>query len=166
MSEIVCRIQSGGLTFMPPLTGNGHSYESIKVQLTADSCTSDGKKVSGVSTAVITGSSAGNQNNCVGILTSRPASLMISWEARGLRPTIVNLSGYIVAPNSLGREGLLLPNKKDGAQASGSFVGTDRGDRSHVAAYSTLTANKLLSVCTSPSGLSSLAITTGKIAIE
>jgi hypothetical protein len=157
---------TGSLTFTPPLTNKGGSAESTAVALRAAGCTTKGSNVSTVTGGSASATISITSNSCTELITSRALTVNIAWAPTTVRPSVLTFSGYGGTTGPSGGEGFKLPNPGGTAKVTGSFSGSDHGAGSSALALSNETTTQLLSACGSPSGLTSVQVTSGTVTLQ
>jgi hypothetical protein len=165
---------TGTITFVPPLKNGGTSHETTSVKIKLKPCTPTGNtnlpaggKLKGKVSQSI--SSPTSTNNCTGLATSAPESLVIKWTYKNtagvalanVNPTTVNYSGYTTnsASNppwagSSNNAGFQLPGSGGTATGTGSFA-TGGGAASVAEAYLSHTAAQIAVLCAGTNGYAS-----------
>jgi hypothetical protein len=105
-------------------------------------------------------------NSCASLINSRALTIHIAWAPATIRSTVVTFSGYDAASDAAGREGFILPKAGGTTTVTGSFAGSDHGAAATAATYSNQTGTQLLTACSASTGLTSIDVTTGTLALK
>jgi hypothetical protein len=100
------------------------------------------------------------------LITSRALTINIAWAPATIRPSVLTFSGYGGTTGTSGGEGFKLPNPGGTAKVTGSFSGSDHGASSTAVTLSDQTTTQLLSACGSPTGLTSIQVTSGTVSLQ
>ncbi len=163
---VTCTNLTGSLTFSPPLTTKGGSAESTAIALNSTGCSTKGSNVANVTGGTASATISSPTNSCASLITSRALAINITWAPATTRPSVLTFSGYGGTTGTSGGEGFKLPGAGDTAKVTGSFAGSDHGASSTAVAVSGETTTQLLAVCGSPSGLTSIQVTSGSVALQ
>jgi hypothetical protein len=164
--SVTCSDVSGSVEFAPPLTTNGSAAETVSISLTAKGCTTHGSNVSQIDNGKIVSSLSVSSNACAGLLNPQPVAVDVTWTPDTVHASTIHLSGYSIAVGPSGGGGFTLPNKGGTSTVNGSFAGSDHGSSSTSAIYSDEGVGALVAACGSASGLASIAVTSGHLALR
>jgi len=168
--SLSCSAITGLISFTPPLTLTGHENELVAVRLDLRGCKSTPSNVANAHlVGLATGDFDGGTNNCIGIVSSRPVKVTITWMPESIvrAKSQVSYSGYtVISAGAQGKEALSLPGAQGVGSVRGGFVGSRGRESSEATLVSNYTTNQILGICGSSQGLQSLPITSGAVAIR
>ncbi len=162
---VSCAKVTGALTFSPPITGKGGLAETTTVVLKAGRCTTQGSNFSSVTGGTASATISTPSNSCTNLLTSKPLTVSIRWTPSTIRPSVLTLSGYGGVPNTSAAE-FTFPGPQATAKVGGSFAGSDHGSHSTAKILSQQNPVELINDCRSSSGIPSLGVKSGTLALK
>jgi len=162
---IECDDARGAITFSPPLTDTTPGVATV--DFTVSDCTTAKSNAYHVTSGTVRATIADNREaTCLGILTSKPVTATIEWAPNTIRRSVLRFSGYAIVAGTGGDEGFQLPNSTGSVSVEGSFAGRNRGATTLAMVVSTETPAYLLGACSSATGLATLMIGGGRLALS
>ena len=162
--SVTCVGLSGEATFSPSLTLSGSAPEHITITLHSENCTSAGSNVGRVTSASAVATNNSGTSGCTSLLSSKPVEVKVNWVPSTIHASVVSFSGYAPTAGGSG-SGLVFPEVGGKARVTGSFAGSNGGASSTATAFIGQNEVELLSACENPTGISSLAITSGHVSL-
>src|ERR1700691_2141257 len=162
---VSCARVTGALTFSPPITGKGGLAETTTVALKAGRCTTQGSNFSSVTGGTGSATISTPSNSCANLLTSKALTVTVSWTPSTIRPSVLTLSGYGGVSNTSAAE-FAFPGAKGTTKVEGSFAGSDHGAYSTATILSQQNPVQLINGCRSSTGIPSLGVKSGTLALK
>ena len=164
--SVRCTEVTGSIDFSPAMTDTGSAPETSTVTVHLAHCTTSGSDVT-VSGGVSTSSLTGGTNSCTSLLVSRSVTVTTRWSSsKRIKPSVVEFSGFSATATASGSGGFALPGKGHMVNVEGSFAGSDDGASSYSDLFFTEPAGQVLSDCAQPSGVASLTVGSGQVALS
>ncbi|MGH9020852.1 MAG: hypothetical protein ACRDV0_07525, partial [Acidimicrobiales bacterium] len=106
---VSCSRATGTVRFSPALRSAGTVPETTVFHVRFSHCTTTASSIHSVAAATVSAKVHRSNNSCAEAFMSQPSSGTVSWSPSRIRPSRFTFSGYSIARDAAGHDGLGLP---------------------------------------------------------